>query len=379
MGPSAGPKPQELFFKKLESKFYKGTSLYQNRENFFKLRSFLTDARDKRPSGYMSQPKLRDAYLRYYLPLHLPESYWALQSTLKTQPDFLKEVQSWKNIQDLGSGPATASLGVLFWMFENANILEQIESWHLLDHSEAILKLGAELLQSPNIIPNPAKTIQSFLVNLKADLRTQYRNKRIPHLGDLVILSHVFNELGNGPRHREKKFEVLEQLFSFCFEHKHKSTFVIIEPPLREPTLDLMSLRDQLAELEFIKIWGPCPSQKSRCPMALAKLGWCYTQAPRLFLKNSGLTALDQQIEDLKDDEIDKLSFSFLIFTVNPEENPRSTLEDHSQHWVQVTDASRNPGSFCDGTKLKKRSIEVESPRFYRGLQFPASKPPKNP
>jgi ribosomal protein RSM22 (predicted rRNA methylase) len=360
----------DLFFKVLEKSFHRGKSqkhYEQEYENFDKLRSFLTHSRDKRPSGYMSQPKLRDAYLKYYLPQHLPEAFWLLNNLQNRNSLFLDLAKTWKSVFDFGSGPGTASISVLFWMIKNQ--LQGIQEWSLFDSSEGIIQLGKDFLKSLNQnIPT-----QGYRLNLKANLQTQLRVSGIREFSDLVILSHVFNEMGNGPRHRDQKWEIIEQMLGLCFSQNKKATFIIIEPPLREPTMDLMWIRDRFSELEFAKIWAPCPSSTHRCPMALAKAGWCYTQAPRDFLHSTGLTQFDRSVESFKREPLEYLSFSYLVVTVDPENSTNKTQEP-VLNWTQITDSSRNPGQYCDGTKIKKRSIDVGSPHFHRGASIAVKK-----
>lgn len=382
-----------------------------------KLKGFLTHDRGKRPSGYMNQAPLRDAYLRNYLPWHFPELFWIFSVTNNLgEGRVFKEIQTWLThkesieVFDLGSGPATASLSFLFWLKSQGLTQEAQQNIHfsLWDQSSQITEIGQTFLnfclnaKIGDSIPTPEgsslefKNSQVRRINapLKGDFATHLRHLKLSNkIGEgtarFVFISHALNEFGSGPRFRNLKLGLIHEL-SARLMHPDGSYLVLIEPPLREPTLDLMWIRDQLSathsrsgeeiplELEAVteemesddfnettdfgdtdlppqknlEILAPCPQGQKKCPMALRRAGWCYAQPPRAWAKAKGLAPVDgPETHDL-------MGFSYLVLRKS---NTEGLVTDATR--VGVSDDSQTRSLWCEKDKLTAKFHE----KFYRG------------
>ncbi len=311
------------------------------RDEIFKLKDWFTSVRDNRPSGYMNLPKVQAAYLAYHLPLHLPELAWIRKRVPLAKPERpLKFL-------DYGCGPGTASLG---WLESDPDV--PVAKWTLADISSRAIE-NAEIL----------------LKTVRPDLNVERRKlpegwHRVPWRDrfDHILLSHVLNEMGSGPRARDRKAEFVLTLASEALEAN--GTIWIVEPPLREPSLDLMWLRDTLVA-EGFEILAPCPRGVEVCPMAARKLGWCYAQPPRGDAPVDGLRDWDQKIERAMGSRLDRMGFSFIVArvpgdAVRAEERPRP-------HGVAVTDENAWQRWVCTETGIK----QTESRPPYRGFWTP--------
>ena len=196
------------------------------------MRRWLTDSRSKRPSGYMNMPKAFSAYAAFHLPLHLPKLYWVLEE--RGRRIFPKAP---RRVLDLGCGPGTLTLSYLLFA-SDAGWLPP-ETVDLVDFSKRALD-GAERLV--NSIVTPKTRVRTHRVHLqdRFGLKGKFQ-------ADLILLGHVLNEWGNGPRSRAQKMEFLERVIAENLAPGGR--VIIVEPPLREPTTDLMWIRDRIANM----------------------------------------------------------------------------------------------------------------------------------
>jgi SAM-dependent methyltransferase len=204
-------------------------SLYEEIEQ---MRRWLTDSRSKRPSGYMNMPKAFSAYAAFHLPLHLPKLYWVLEE--RGRRIFPKAP---RRVLDLGCGPGTLTLSYILFA-SDAGWLPP-ETVDLVDFSKRALD-GAERLV--NSIVTPKTRVRTHRVHLqdRFGLKGKFQ-------ADLILLGHVLNEWGNGPRSRSQKMEFLERIIAENLAPGGR--VIIVEPPLREPTTDLMWIRDRIANM----------------------------------------------------------------------------------------------------------------------------------
>jgi len=334
------------FSKSAESLFQRiaevrGGSPQDFAEEIHRIRFWLTEARDKRPSGYMNDPRAFSGYLSYHLPLHLPELFWILDRTherglLGSPP---------KTVLDMGCGPGTASLSLLLWL--RSQNLPDPQELHLVDISKRALDTARNLLSSfSDLRPRTYKVDKGRGVGLPPSGGPR---------ADWILISHVLNELGNGPRFREKKMQYLESLAK---RHLNPGgTIFVIEPPLREPTLDLNTMRDFWVDPHEVggNVVAPCPTHVKRCPILLQKRGWCYSQPPRTWARAKGLAPLDRELEKTLVIELTNPGFSYLVLRMEP------PIEE-SNHEIGVTDASMKPPMACT-----PRGLRAATQIQYRG------------
>ncbi|MEZ4814655.1 MAG: small ribosomal subunit Rsm22 family protein [Bdellovibrionota bacterium] len=297
--------------------------------------------RGRRPDNYLNQEAYFSAYLAYYFPLHLPELYWVLDQAKKRS-----FVPTFKRVLDVGSGPGTLSLSLLFWLQkENLGFPEELVLW---DQSEKALKFAKEKV----------KTISD-------KTRVRFEKVHLPRTPkeepfDLIVMGHVLNEWGAGPRFREKKQAVLKQVLQ---QLSPEGSLIILEPPLREPTLDLMVIRDELQQAGY-RIVGPCPQSFTGCPLLLDKLGWCYAQPPRAQFKDQGFTVFDRHIEKLLSIKLTQQSFSYLWVT-RKKEDP--TVKKPKEVAISVTDRNAPRKLMCIDTGEIANSPKA----YFRGENIP--------
>ena len=347
-----------------------------------KMREFLTSERASRPAGYMNNPRQFSAYAAYHFPVHLPELAWILEQTQKRFQIPLPRV-----ILDFGSGPGTASISALMWLTGRG--LKTPETLHFFDQSSRALDAAKALAAT---LKTPTK-----LISNRGNLLHPVDRRRISQHGDWILLSHVLNELGNGPRHRDRKLDLLNRLMRDHASPEGAYLF-IVEPPLREPTLDLMWLRDKMADHDTelfeipASIVAPCPSTTKSCPMSRLKFGWCYSQPPREWARKEGIALWDSQLERATHTELTHPGFSYMVVKIAPRKEwnlvPRAEDSDDEltnkdlppsereypahpptnnppkakSHGIALSDESRVPSFVCRGTTVTR---EGRTP--YRG------------
>ncbi len=315
-------------------------------ESVYKLRNWMGERRVDRPRGYMSHGEAFYAYLAYYFPVHLGETFWILD-----QQREVFRAENFDEVWDLGSGPGTASVSYLLWLKKEK--LSIPKSWHLLDSSQKALDLAEKLL----LELAPKIRVQKHRVNVLAPeglklLRRQVKEKR------LTLLSHFLNELGSGPRKRGEKMRLLSLL---------SGRILIVEPPLREPTMDLMVLRDELvteSESEAgpkVTLLAPCPKSGGRCPMLMRKLGWCYAQPPRSWLADVGLNLWEKELRRLSGTRLQDLGFSYLVY-----DRGESSVDLRPKYEIQISDTRPGRSLFCEGAKVVSRSQQDAHRGAYR-------------
>lgn len=314
----------------------------QNKDEIRQLKKWLTDSRVERPSGYMNDPRAISAYLSYYFPLHLPEAFWVLEQCKENKLiDLREDAFQVKNILDLGSGPGTASLSLLLWL--QTRRLPTPESMTFVDLSRTALDHAGFLVKEITADTTPIEVHK-----IRGGLQT-LEPKRFPRPYDFAVMSHVLNEFGCGPRFRERKVALLEKVLISIEE---KGYLLIIEPPLREPTLDLMWLRDEIAKTKELRIVGPCPAGVKLCPMRAESLGWCYAQPPRSWAHGFELAPWDRNLERATGTVISKPGFSYLLIQKDSS-LATSPAKASSRHGIAITDEKARDGMSCTSHGVK--------------------------
>ena len=209
---------------------------------------------DVRGMRYIDVPRLRDAYLRYHLPINAARSQYLLRHALKLAP----EIAELRDVVDLGCGPATASLATRFE-------LSGVHRYTLVDRSRSALNIGRRLLTACAGEPS--------LVEHVTLLQTQLPVlPRLPSKA-LVWLSMVLNELCVGTHHGPDSETFLTRL-ERTFEPG--SVLIIIEPALRAAGRQLLRFHDTCVELGGWEVIAPCTHQGA-CPLLRAQgEPWCH-------------------------------------------------------------------------------------------------------
>lgn len=300
------------------------------------VRSWLTSDRDKRPSGYMNHAKHFAGYAAFHFPLHLPELPWILEQT-NDRLDY----KAPRSILDLGCGPGTLTAGYLAWSLARGWAVP--ETIGLMDLSGRALDAARPLISSFG--PEAAAAIKTRKARLD-----DVRSLKPSDSAEWIFMGHLLNEFGGGPRGRSRKFDLVQRILERHLEPD--GWLFILEPPLREPTLDLMWLRDELFEHYGESLVGaPCPAGVERCPLAQKHLGWCYAQPPRAWAEKQGLTPWDAQLRRVAGIRLEANGFSYMVIR-----SPHTDKKTSSEAAIAVTDSTAPFRQVCRGPKgLKPR------------------------
>lgn len=292
------------------------------------MRRFLGPDRAELPPDYMDEGAFLQAYLRYYLPLHLPELPWVL-----TQAEHWGlQIQPKSRVLDLGSGPGTLSLALAMWAKQRR--LENLDLT-LVDRSKKALDLAMELLK----IADPE--LRPSLWHHELGKKTKLKGAA-PY--DWIMAGHVFNEWGLGREDLENKKSFLDQVMRYLMHER--SVMVIIEPPLREPTTDLMALRDFWVRELGGHVLLPCPSGTERCPALKSRLGWCYSKVPRVWARESGWAPLDAQVESFLGQELHYNGLSYMVLAASIADLDYFAGTSPARR-VAFSDERRRPSAWC--------------------------------
>lgn len=278
-----------------------------------KLSDAFTAERGTLPKNYFNLKELRSGYILYFLPTNALKVAGLLK---EFPPHFFKGC---KKILDLGSGPATATLGVLL-----ATQGRWTGSVTLVDQNKDILKDGQRLIERMH----QAKLSRAHMnvTSLRRDFSQGPIERSVrPEPYDLVIAMNVLNEWKDPKR----RLHLVEKLL-----HKYvskKGRLLIIEPALRQQTRELMELHDALLEREAGTVWAPCLHQE-KCPMlADNRRDWCHSyfewKRPKLI----------EHLDELVGIRKEYLKASYLL--LGTEQTP-----DRSKQWRVVSGPLNSKG-----------------------------------
>jgi ribosomal protein RSM22 (predicted rRNA methylase) len=259
-----------------------------------RLSHLLTRERHNLPAAYLKDKGLREAYEAYYLPSNLRKIYLPL-AELALHPGnvFGKDTL---RVLDLGCGPGTAMLGVLeFFAARKPRPHIEITA---VDHVAENLKMADELFasfRSEGGLIASLKTVRSSIEHAPHLARTSF---------DLIMLSNVLNEIFVHDEDRIARRTVLlaEILNSYLADD---GSCIIIEPALRETSVEMLKVRDGLLERGF-HIYAPCLC-RAACPALANPKDWCHEDLtwdpPEMIRELDKLTGLRK----------DSLKFSYLV------------------------------------------------------------------
>lgn len=204
--------------------------------------------------SYFEQARYRSAYLLYWLPLQAAK--FAFLMDLHRERFSKAAHPATLRVLDLGSGPGTASIGVLLHALESPNPPKAIEfTW--VDRNRKIMEDGIDLLESWNSPGLPKTTVRLISCDV-----AQFRPEGE---WDLVLAGHVMNESRS---FQEKLTTVRAKAGSLGM--------LMVEPATRTASQELIRLRETLkAEGEIV---GPC-LHSGACPLAAGR-DWCHTSVP---------------------------------------------------------------------------------------------------
>jgi hypothetical protein len=216
----------------------------------------LTDERGERRVGYLNDPAVLSAYVRYYMWWNLVR----LTRLFTTLPITLADGDA---AVDLGSGPLT--LPVALWM-ARPDLRARKITWYCVDISQNALSAGEEIF-----LALAARTGEEpwQIVRVKGECGVSLR-RRVK----LVASANMFNELfwdNPLPLEAQSKHHA-EEIASYA---EPEASILVIEPGIPRAGRFVSLMRDSLARLAFAPV-APCPHEGT-CPFPGLRYGkWCH-------------------------------------------------------------------------------------------------------
>lgn len=256
-----------------------------------RLSTLLTREREALPAAYLKDEGLRKAYIEYFLPSNLYKIHIPLKELSLHPKELFKKDKL--RILDIGSGPGTATLGVLdfFSMQEMRPILE----FTAVDPVAENLKDAEALFKDRGSKEATLTTLKSGIEKMENLIKGQF---------DIIILSNLLNEVAHNDAGRiQKRVEILKNLINRFLSAD--GSCIIIEPALRETSREMLMVRDGLLD-EGLHIYSPC-LMGGKCPALENPKDWCHEDVPW------EPPAIVKELDRLTGMRKDSLKFSYLI------------------------------------------------------------------
>jgi ribosomal protein RSM22 (predicted rRNA methylase) len=232
-----------------------------------RLSNLFTKERTSMPVAYLKDNGLRKAYLSYYLPanifkIHLPLRELSLHPTNILSKEHLR-------ILDIGSGPGSATLGVLefFSRYEKKPVLEFTAADRVVENLKDAAGFFTSYQERCRIHAS-LHTMRTSIENLELLLKGHH---------DLIILSNVLNELFRDDEERiVRRIDILNKIMKRYLEPD--GSCIIIEPALHNTTREMLLVRDGLLA-QGIHVYSPCLMSEN-CPALVNPKDWCHEDVP---------------------------------------------------------------------------------------------------
>jgi ribosomal protein RSM22 (predicted rRNA methylase) len=268
------------------------------------LSRLFTRSRHELEPQYLTDERLRLAYLSYFLPVNAAK----VQTILEELPESDVQVESIQahrpvRVLDVGSGPGTASLAVLDWMQRPSRRQRRLEV-------TAVDSVRAALDEAQNLwngycrlsAPDHAR-LHCVHSNLERNAWVKFIDHANPY--HVIIIANTLNELyrtSHDPVQRQV------QLIQMLLERlDYNGALIIIEPALRQTTRNLHRVRDQLLALQACTVYSPCLHEQS-CPALVKEDDWCHEERP--WVPTPWISVIDKEVGFIKD----ALKFSYVVF-----------------------------------------------------------------
>jgi hypothetical protein len=246
--------------------------------NIRKLWRSFNEKRDTLDRNYMSEKEALQAYFfSFFLP-NVERSRGALTRYLKTEA--LEKVLSASKqdqelrILDFGSGPLSASIGLLCFLTEQGFNIPKNTTILAVEPSEDAVELGVDVLRKSGLTQVTVKHVRSL-----ADHRDQTFH--------FCLAANVLNELPSATQ--SKTATTLYDLLT------HSGVLLLLEPGQEDHARRLGQIRDLLlAKRPKLGLLGPCLHTKV-CPLAQkdSRKDWCWFR--HNFRMPAGLKLLDEK------------------------------------------------------------------------------------
>lgn len=216
----------------------------------------LTDERGDRRVGYMNEPAVISAYVRYYM-------WWNLVRLTRVFSGLPLTLADGDAAVDLGSGPLT--LPIALWM-ARPDLRAVKLTWYCVDLSQGALAAGEELFLS---LAARTGSEPWQIVRIKGECGVPLR-RRVA----LVASANMFNELfwdNPAPIEQQAKHHA-QDLVSYA---DRASSIFLVEPGIPRAGRFISLMRDAFIRDGF-SIQSPCPHEGA-CPFPGLRNGkWCH-------------------------------------------------------------------------------------------------------
>ncbi len=246
---------RERYLPKERKKDPKKTQFSEGDAKFFskgviELSERFTLERETIHEDYFSQPRFRSSYLLYFLPLHASKFFTVLE-TQGLQSNARKTLlkKSALEILDWGSGPGTASFGVLFFLMSkhSAESFPMI-NFHWVDQSHAALEDGKNLLKAVCDQFEWLKgriTLTTHRADVNRPLEGRLKNRIESTTGfDLILAGNILNEL------HAKAISASVPFWRTLWGRTHAPGLIFIEPAHSGASRKISHLRDEFLGIE---------------------------------------------------------------------------------------------------------------------------------
>lgn len=208
--------------------------------------------RADRKKDYLQTEAHRAAYLAFFTPRSAMQTALLLR---RAQNEGQITLPPCPRVLDLGSGPLSGILGA--WL-----AMGDLGPSHAVDLSARALSDGQTLVQS--VCENAQITTENGSVTAAFASEGVF---------DLVVLSHVLNEIGDPRRGNPARIAVLRRALS---KLAPGGRILIVEPATRVHGRALMRLRDDVVTEGHATILAPCPARVQHCPLLQRPSDWCH-------------------------------------------------------------------------------------------------------
>ncbi|MDR2865092.1 MAG: rRNA methyltransferase [Spirochaetaceae bacterium] len=273
--------------------------------NVAELSRLLSSARPERKEGYLNDPALLGAYMRYFLPWNIyrlcklfsSESIGSFIASL-----FLADDEN-HGVIDLGSGPLTLALAL--WISFPALRSKKITLF-CIDHNRSALRAGEKLFYAFTG-PKSAWNIKLLHVDMRHGIPDSAKTHPVKLLCAVNIFNEIFWKIPQADTEKLKDFAE-KQAFLLSKASDTNSALLVVEPGVPRCGQFIHFLKVAFESRDLV-IRSPCP-RCSACCMRGGKRGskWCHfyfdtDDSPKDLQKLSGAAGLSK----------DKAVLSFLL------------------------------------------------------------------
>ena len=211
---------------------------------------------------YMNSEQLLLAYLVYYLPPNLCKIFQICRQN-QTIIEKMINKKGVLTVLDIGCGPGSATLGLLFYLLKRRQgELRTIELW-LLDSSAPAMYAAKRMV---NLFVQQTGFVPQLNINCVKGTLDNFRQKK----GfDLILAADILNEifLQRGWTEQIKG--------EFCNRLRTDGILFLLEPSLRSTGRQFLKLRDHLLKDRTFYPLAPCLATLS-CPALDNPKDWCH-------------------------------------------------------------------------------------------------------